>query len=55
MSNIAFIGLGEMGSRMAGRLLGAGHQVRVLQPYPRPGRRVSRRRGRSLWFAQGGR
>lgn len=29
MSNIAFLGLGAMGSRMAARLLKAGHQVTV--------------------------
>jgi len=30
MANVAFIGLGKMGSGMAARLLGAGHRVRVF-------------------------
>lgn len=34
MSNIAFLGLGAMGSRMAARLLKAGHQVTVWNRSP---------------------
>lgn len=34
MTSIAFIGVGRMGSGMAGRLIDAGHDVRVFDPSP---------------------
>lgn len=34
MAKVAFIGVGRMGSRMAFRLLDAGHEVRVFDPSP---------------------
>ncbi len=34
MSTLAFVGVGRMGSRMAGRLVEAGHEVRVFDPDP---------------------
>ncbi len=33
-TKIAFLGMGLMGSRMATRLLQAGFEVAVLEPYP---------------------
>lgn len=40
MTEIAVIGLGAMGSRIAGRLLGAGHQVRVWNRTPAKAERL---------------
>ena len=41
--NIGFIGLGNMGSAIAGRLLEAGHTLRVWNRSPEPGRRLAER------------
>jgi 3-hydroxyisobutyrate dehydrogenase-like beta-hydroxyacid dehydrogenase len=41
--NIGFIGLGNMGSAIAGRLLDAGHTLRVWNRSPEPGRRLAAR------------
>ena len=43
MTTIAFIGLGIMGSPMAGHLVKAGHRRRRLQPQPGQGRAAGRR------------
>ena len=34
MTTLGFLGLGRMGSAMAGRLVGAGHEVRVWNRSP---------------------
>ncbi|MBW4050668.1 MAG: NAD(P)-dependent oxidoreductase [Proteobacteria bacterium] len=41
--NIGFIGLGNMGSAVAGRLLEAGHTLRVWNRSPEPARRLAER------------
>jgi 3-hydroxyisobutyrate dehydrogenase-like beta-hydroxyacid dehydrogenase len=41
--NIGFIGLGNMGSAIAGRLLEAGHALRVWNRSPEPARRLAQR------------
>ena len=41
--NIGFIGLGNMGAAIAGRLLEAGHSLRVWNRSPEPSRRLSER------------
>lgn len=41
--NIGFIGLGNMGSAIAGRLLEAGHKLRVWNRSPQPARRLAER------------
>lgn len=41
--NIGFVGLGNMGSAIAGRLLEAGHAVRVWNRSPEPARRLAER------------
>jgi len=41
--NIGFIGLGNMGSAIAGRLLEAGHTLRVWNRSPEPARRLAER------------
>ena len=41
--NIGFIGLGNMGSAIAGRLLEAGHALRVWNRSPEPARRLAER------------
>ncbi len=41
--NIGFIGLGNMGSAIAGRLLAAGHALRVWNRSPEPARRLAER------------
>ena len=41
--NIGFIGLGKMGSAIAGRLLEAGHALRVWNRSPEPARRLAER------------
>lgn len=41
--NIGFIGLGNMGSAIAGRLLEAGHSLRVWNRSPEPARRLAER------------
>lgn len=41
--NIGFIGLGNMGAAIAGRLLEAGHTVRVWNRSPEPARRLAQR------------
>jgi len=41
--NIGFIGLGNMGSAIAGRLLEAGHALRVWNRSPEPARRLAAR------------
>ncbi|HJS91445.1 MAG TPA: NAD(P)-dependent oxidoreductase [Steroidobacteraceae bacterium] len=41
--NVGFIGLGNMGSAIAGRLLEAGHAVRVWNRSPEPARRLAER------------
>jgi 3-hydroxyisobutyrate dehydrogenase-like beta-hydroxyacid dehydrogenase len=41
--NIGFIGLGNMGSPIAGRLLQAGHALRVWNRSPEPARRLAER------------
>ena len=40
---IGFIGLGNMGSAIAGRLLQAGHELRVWNRSPEPARRLAER------------
>ena len=44
--NIGFIGLGNMGSAIAGRLLEAGHALRVWNRSPQPARRLAERGAR---------
>lgn len=44
--NIGFIGLGNMGSAIAGRLLEAGHTLRVWNRSPEPARRLAERGAR---------
>jgi 3-hydroxyisobutyrate dehydrogenase-like beta-hydroxyacid dehydrogenase len=41
--NVGFIGLGNMGSAIAGRLLEAGHALRVWNRSPEPARRLAER------------
>jgi len=41
--NVGFIGLGNMGSAIAGRLLDAGHALRVWNRSPEPARRLAER------------
>src|SRR5579883_1269569 len=41
--NIGFIGLGNMGGAIAGRLLEAGHALRVWNRSPEPARRLAER------------
>lgn len=41
--NIGFIGLGNMGAAIAGRLLEAGHSLRVWNRSPEPARRLAQR------------
>jgi 3-hydroxyisobutyrate dehydrogenase-like beta-hydroxyacid dehydrogenase len=41
--NIGFIGLGSMGAAIAGRLLDAGHTLRVWNRSPEPARRLAQR------------
>ena len=41
--NIGFIGLGNMGSAIAGRLIEAGHSLRVWNRSPQPARRLAER------------
>lgn len=41
--NIGFIGLGNMGAAIAGRLLDAGHSLRVWNRSPEPARRLAER------------
>jgi 3-hydroxyisobutyrate dehydrogenase-like beta-hydroxyacid dehydrogenase len=44
--NVGFIGLGNMGSAIAGRLLDAGHALRVWNRSPEPARRLAERGAR---------
>ncbi len=45
--NVGFIGLGNMGSAIAGRLLEAGHALRVWNRSPEPARRLAERGAQS--------
>lgn len=50
--NIGFIGLGNMGSAIAGRLLEAGHELRVWNRSPEPARRLAQRGAQVLATAE---
>ncbi|HET9107406.1 MAG TPA: NAD(P)-dependent oxidoreductase [Steroidobacteraceae bacterium] len=50
--NIGFIGLGNMGSAIAGRLLEAGHKLRVWNRSPEPARRLAERGAQAVTTAE---
>ncbi|HEV2270771.1 MAG TPA: NAD(P)-dependent oxidoreductase [Steroidobacteraceae bacterium] len=51
--NIGFIGLGNMGAAIAGRLLEAGHTLRVWNRSPEPARRLAQRGAQVAATAEG--
>jgi 3-hydroxyisobutyrate dehydrogenase-like beta-hydroxyacid dehydrogenase len=50
--NIGFIGLGNMGAAIAGRLLEAGHSLRVWNRSPEPARRLAERGAQAVATAE---
>jgi 3-hydroxyisobutyrate dehydrogenase-like beta-hydroxyacid dehydrogenase len=50
--NIGFIGLGNMGAAIAGRLLEAGHSLRVWNRSPEPARRLAERGAQAVGTAE---
>ena len=50
--NIGFIGLGNMGAAIAGRLLDAGHTLRVWNRSPEPARRLAERGAQAVATAE---
>jgi 3-hydroxyisobutyrate dehydrogenase-like beta-hydroxyacid dehydrogenase len=50
--NIGFIGLGNMGAAIAGRLLEAGHALRVWNRSPEPARRLAERGAQAVATAE---
>ena len=50
--NIGFIGLGNMGAAIAGRLLEAGHSLRVWNRSPEPARRLAERGAEAVGTAE---